>query len=217
LIPLLGTYRRASEIDFDGLPDRFVLKANHGSGWNIVCRDRESLDVRRARARMDRWLRTDFSRIAREWVYAGIEPQLLAEEFLAKPNGEPPFDYKFFCFQGRPTFVQVDYDRFIGHQRALYTTAWEKLPCALEYTLKEEPTAPPSALPRMLEVAAQLSKPFPFVRVDLYELEDRVYFGELTFFPGKGVERFRPREYDAIFGAQLDLSRVDAMHLIGAA
>jgi hypothetical protein len=213
LIPLIGAYRRAQEIDFDKLPNRFVLKANHGSGWNVICRDRSSLDLTKVRARLNRWLQTDFSRIAREWVYEGIEPRIICEEYLAAANGEPPSDYKFFCFHGQPRFVQVDYDRFIGHERALYTPTWEKLPCALEYTLKDEPTPPPQTLTRMLEVAAQLSKPFPFVRVDLYDLGDRVYFGELTFFPGKGVERFRPREFDAIFGEQLDLSRVSGVYI----
>jgi hypothetical protein len=213
LIPLIGVYRRAQEIDFYKLPEQFVLKANHGSGWNIICRDRRSMDLTRARARLNRWLQTDFSRIAREWVYEGIEPRIICEEYLATANGEPPSDYKFFCFHGEPRFIQVDYDRFIGHRRALYTPAWEKLPCALEYTLKEEPTPPPQTLARMLRVAAQLSQPFPFARVDLYELDDRVYFGELTFFPGKGVERFRPREFDAIFGERLDLSRVCGLHV----
>jgi hypothetical protein len=205
LIPLLGTYTSAAAIDFQRLPKRFVLKANHGSGWNILCRDRETLDFARTRARLDAWLRTDFSRIAREWVYEGIPPRLLCEEFLATATGEPPSDYKFFCFHGKPVFVQVDYDRFIRHERALYTADWKKLPCALEYALKEEPTPPPPMLTRMLELAGKLSAPFPFVRVDLYDLEGRVYFGELTFFPGKGVERFRPRDYDEIFGRHLQL------------
>jgi hypothetical protein len=208
LIPLVGAWESAPAIDFESLPNRFALKASHGSGWNILCRDKARFDFESTRKTAARWLDSDFSKVGREWTYVGLTPRILCEHFLTGPDGEPPWDYKFFCYHGEPRFVQVDYSRFQGHTRALYDTFWNRIPCQLEYRLQKKNSPRPATIKTMLSLAEKLSKPFPFVRVDLYEVGDKNYFGELTFYPGKGVERFKPGRYDRIFGEPLDLAKI---------
>ena len=188
LVPLHAVYSSAEEIDFDSLPEQFVLKVS--------------------RKKLTRWMESDFYKVGREWAYKGLIPQIVCEEFLCTPDGEPPWDYKFFCFHGEPRYVQVDYGRFTGHTRAIYGIEWKRIPCQLEYALEANDSAKPKTLETMLDLARKVSAPFPFVRVDLYELLDRVFFGELTFYPGKGVERFTPREFDRVFGQWIDLGKV---------
>ncbi len=147
----------------------------------------------------------DFYKVGREWAYKGLTPRILCEEYLADLDGEPPFDYKFFCFHGKPEYLQVDFDRFTNHTRAIYDMQWNKLPCKLEYAFNHEEHPKPACFDEMTSVAAVLSKPFPFVRVDLYESNGKVYFGEMTFYPGKGVEKFDPPEYDLKFGQLLHI------------
>lgn len=208
LIPLLGVYSSVDQIPFGDLPPQFVLKANHGSGWNIICRNKAALDVDGAKKKLNKWLKSDFSRVGREWAYRGIPPRICAEKYLADARGEPPADYKFFCFHGKVGFVQVDQDRFLQHTRSLYSPEWKKLPCALEYPIFPDEIAKPENLDAMIELAEMLAKSFAFVRVDLYSVSGNIYFGELTFYPGKGVERFCPASFDEQFGSLLDLQKI---------
>ncbi|HEY8962053.1 MAG TPA: ATP-grasp fold amidoligase family protein [Luteolibacter sp.] len=208
LIPLVGVYEDPSQIRYEDLPDQFVLKATHGSGWNLICHSKATFDSEAANQKMRKWLRTNFYPVGREWAYNHPTPRIVCEAFISDASGEPPVDYKFFCFHGEPKFIQVDYSRFSGHRRNLYTPEWELLPCSLEYPNEKNPPPAPRNLSQLLKVAAKLAAGFAFVRVDLYAVEDRIYFGELTFYPGKGVERFHPAVYDERFGALLDLSKV---------
>ena len=142
-------------------------------------------------------------------MYRGSKRVVVCEEFLDGGAGEVPRDYKFFCFHGEPRFVQVDYDRFSGHTRTLYDMEWKKLPCEFEYPYgPDESGHPPELFNQMTEIAKKLSNPFPFVRVDLYESGGSVWFGEMTFCPGKACERFNPKKYDLEFGKFLDLNRI---------
>jgi hypothetical protein len=208
LVPSIAIYDSVDQIDFDALPASFVLKASHGSGWNIICRDKKRLDVAVTRRKLARWHSQNFYEIGREWAYDALTPRILAEEFINGPDGDSPWDYKVFCFHGVARFIQVDYARFSDHTRALYDLHWNQLPCALEYPRRVQPSARPVALPELLRVAETLSIGFPFVRVDLYALGMRVLFGEMTFYPGKGVERFYPTSWDREFGAWLDVDSV---------
>jgi hypothetical protein len=208
LIPLIGAYSDPGQIDYETLPEQFVLKATHGSGWNLICRSKEKFDRAAAEKKMRKWLRSNFYRVGREWAYDHPTPRIVCETFISDVSGEPPVDYKLFCFHGEPKLIQVDYSRFSGHKRNLYTPEWKLLPCSLEYPNEGDPPPPPRNLSQLLEVAAKLAASFVFVRVDLYAVEDRIYFGELTFYPGKGVERFHPAIYDERFGDLLDLSKI---------
>jgi hypothetical protein len=211
LIPLLGVYNTPAEIPLADLPDAFILKATHGSGWNVICRSRASFDLAEAAARLSKYLGTSYYDFGREWAYAGIPPRILCETLLLDETGEVPTDCKIYCFHGEPALIQLSFDRFRALTLNFYDTDWRLLPCRRQYPNNlKAPRDPPVALPAMLNIARQLAQPFPFVRVDLYSLGRRVFFGEMTFYPGRGVTPFEPRSFEYTFGRLLDLSRIRA-------
>ena len=195
---------RVDHFPFEELPDAFVLKANHGSGWNILV-ERKS-GVRRADlvAAARKWLRSDFTIVGREWSYRNIRRAIYAEELLPGPTGTPPPDYKLFVFNGKVRIIQVDADRFAGHTQVLYDEHWN----AIDGTVAGAPGRPtplPASLPAMIDAAEAISLGVDFVRVDLYDIEGRIYFGELTSSPNKGLSPFRPASLDQWFGQNLRL------------
>lgn len=202
---LLGVFDSPDEIHIDRLPESFVIKATHGSGWNLICRNKCDVDWAEARGRMRYWLAQDYYAHGCEWAYRGLRPRLICEAFMEDVDGRVPKDYKFFCFNGEPAIVQVDHDRFENHTRSLYDKHWTLLPWTLKYPSHFTPIDPPSNLANMLSLARVLSAGFPFVRVDLYALRGRTVFGEMTFYPGGGLERFGPDEADRELGALLKL------------
>ena len=209
LVPLLGVYERAQDISYSALPDQFILKANHGSGWNVLCRSKSSFDHQTATIKLSKYLRSNFYNVQREWAYKEIKPQIICEALLLDDEGNIPKDYKVYCFNGEPKFLQVHYDRFTEHTTNFYDLDWHRMPCALKYpNHAERNSSPPEALSKLLTIAQRLSTPFPFVRVDLYVLGTRVFFGELTFYPEAGIGKFLPPEYDYIFGNYLDLRAI---------
>ena len=205
LIPQLGLYDDAAAIDFSALPERFVLKATHGSGWNILCRSRDGFDEAAARQRLAGWLAQDYYAVGREWCYRGLPGRIIAEQFLSDERGEPPADYKLWCFNGEPGLVQVDSDRFGPMRRAFFTPAWQPVEMTVIFNPPAQLPAAPPELPQLLAVARRLAVGFPFVRVDLYLHAGRIYFGELTFLAAKGVSAIRPYAADVQLGALLRL------------
>jgi hypothetical protein len=201
---LLGVYRRVEEIDLAALPSAFVLKPTHTSGSNVVCPDRATLDWPAARATLRRALGSDYYWVGREPNYRGLERRIVCERFLGEPGAELP-DYKIFCFHGEPRLVQVDTCRFVGHRRELYDLAWRPLRFCIEHPLPDRPMPRPTRLEELLDRARQLAAGFRFVRVDLYQVGERVVFGELTFYPGGGLNRFYPAAADREKGALLHL------------
>ena len=207
LIPQIAVFSSGAEFSLSEMPKKFVLKAAHASGWNYICKNKHEADETNIRVLIDTWVASDFSTIGREAMYRGSKRVVVCEEFLDGGEGDVPRDYKFFCFHGEPQFVQVDYNRFSGHARTLYDMEWKMLPCVYEYPLgPDESGQPPYLFDKMIEIAKKLSKPFPFVRVDLYEAQRRVWFGELTFCPEKACGRFKPQHYDLELGKLLHLS-----------
>jgi len=204
LVPLLGVYARPEDIPLEALPNRFVIKATHGCGWNELVTEKASWDWRRARKRLDRWLASNYYFKYGEANYKPLKGRILVEALLEDSSGEIR-DYKFFCYNGIARFIQLDSGRFTDHRRDIYDPLWTRLPVRLGYPNLDTPTPKPEGLEEMLELARKLSKPFPFVRVDLYYAQGLVYFGELTFVPASGMKRFIPLEYDAIFGEGIDL------------
>ncbi len=196
LIPSLGIYKNAKEIDFEKLPQRFILKTNHGSGWNIICRNKSTFKKKRAIKLLNRWLGFNAYYLSREKQYKIIKPLIICEELLEFEI----YDYKFFCFGGKAEFIQVDIDRFTNHKRAFYNLQWQKLPFSIRYEISEKNLAKPTQLEEMERVAAILSKNFQFCRIDLYIHNNQVYFGEITLIPGGGNEPFLPQEYDKKIG-----------------
>ncbi len=186
------------------LPERpewplpFVVKSSHATGQCAFIRTgREDWPAIRRRA--ERWLRRSYGGILDEWLYAQIEPQLLVEPFIGNPRSLP-VDYKILVFGGRARIVQVDTDREHGHKRTLYDLDWRRLPVRFNFPNDPRELERPRSLPLMIEAAETLGRGFDFVRVDLYEVEGRPLFGEMTFYPGSGLDRFTPREYDRLFG-----------------
>jgi hypothetical protein len=203
-VPLLGVYRSSAEIDPAALPQQFVLKASHGSGWNVICRDRSQLDWPQVRQDLDRWLRTDFSRSTREWCYANPQPRLVLEPLLIDDAGRPAHDFKVSCFDGVPKAITVDIDRFGDYHRSTFDAAWNDLRFTWRLPQPQQPPARPPQLDELLAVARKLAAGFPFCRVDCYLVNGRVYVGELTFYPYRGVNNL-PWHIDRLFGDWLTL------------
>ncbi|MBE9576228.1 ATP-grasp fold amidoligase family protein [Flavobacterium proteolyticum] len=198
---LLGVYETPNEIDFEKLPNKFVLKCVHGSGYNICVKDKSSLDIVKTKKILEKWQKKNFYNKGKEWAYKGIKPLIIAEKFLEEFEKEVINDYKFFCFDGKIKFIQIDIERQIKNYRCYYNTDWEKLNfCTEKKLFYEDETTRPEKLTEMIEVVEKLAENFPFVRVDFYLIENHIIFGELTFYPGNGLIKFLPEEMNTIVG-----------------
>lgn len=206
LVPLLAVADRAAELDWEKLPPAFVLKATHGSAWNVIVRDKAAANPAAIRATLDGWLRKSYSARTMEPQYARIRPRIIAETYLGHPS-EDPVDYKFHCFGGEPRLIHVVGDRSRAPTWAFLDPEWHMLDVRDGDTPPpDSPPPPPRRLRDMFDLARRLSAPFPYVRVDLYAIEDRLYFGELTFTPANGEIFFDPPDFDLTLGAHFDLS-----------
>jgi len=178
LIPLLGVYNNFEEIDFDTLPNQFVLKPNHTSGNIYICKDKKSINKKDLKRRINTWLNREYYWVHREWPYKNIKPKIICEKYMVDESGVELKDYKFFCFYGEP--------------KQHYKNGVKKI-------------VKPSGFNEMIQLSKILSKDIPHVRVDFYDIYGRIYFGELTFYHFSGFEKFEPVEYDEIFGSWLEL------------
>lgn len=204
IIKTIGFWDNVSSIPWEDLPKSFVIKTNHASGSTFIVKNKE-IDLNQGLINsLNKWMKIDFYKSSREHVYKGIKRKIFVEELIQNNYGEIPKDYKFFCFNGKPQFVQVDIDRFKDHKRAFYTLNWTKLPFTTLYKQYEGDIKRPKNFLEMISVAEKLSEGLTFIRVDLYDIE-KVYFGELTFFPGGGNEQFYPNEWDKTVGKMLIL------------
>lgn len=206
LIPLLGCWDRFADIDFDALPDRFALKANHGSGWNVIVKDKRTFDRAEARRRFDRWMRLDFAFCkGLELDYHGVPPKILAEAFIENAGGQL-YDYKVWCFGGKPQFVMFLADRGTHLKMANFDLDWKLLPFVYGYPQYAKPVPRPPNLDELLALAEKMARGFPFARVDFYRLDDgSLKFGEMTFTPYSGVCNWDPPEWNLKLGAQIPL------------
>lgn len=202
LIPLLWHGDNAEDIPFDELPNKFVIKANHGCGYNIIVQDKTQLDKAKTKKQLSRWLKENFGLdqfLGTAWAYKNIKPAIMIEEFIGL-NGKVPLDYKFFCYSGRAEFVQVSLDRFGDASERLLDRNFSPLDVWNGLKLYTRDMAKPKNYDKMLGLADTLSKDFDFIRVDLYSVGNKIFFGELTCYPAGGIARFEPKEYDFIFG-----------------
>ena len=205
LIPLIGVYKSVEEIDFDKLPDKFVLKITNGSQNNIVCINRHQLNWVKVSRQVQKWMNIDYYKRTREWPYKGIEAKIVIEEYLTDPSGDL-LDYKFFCFHGVPKFVQIDSSRFTSHKRDFYDIDLnEKIEFTVTYQNSNNTIQKPEGYAKMIEIVKSLSYNFKFIRVDLYNVNGVIYFGELTFYPGNCNELIRPKKYEKILGNMLNI------------
>ncbi len=203
LVPLLGVWDDFDKIKFRKLPSQFVLKTNHASAETEIIRDKNHINHFFLRREMNIWMKYPFHVLSFELHYKGIQPLILAEKYL-EPEGEEisPWDYKFMCFHGKPVCCWVDTDRYTGHRRNMYDMDWNIQSWRINEMFppigKEIPK--PKHFDQMIEIVSELSKDFSHVRVDLYNVNGRIYFGEMTFTSGSGFERFAPDEMDYEFG-----------------
>jgi hypothetical protein len=204
--PLLSVCGNIDEIDWSSLPDRFVIKANHGSGWNIFCDDKSSFDVNDARKNLREWLNTNFYRRFREWQYKDISPKILIEPYL---EGDPDLgliEYQFYCFDGKLEFIQIDVDSNANHSRLFVDRNWELAP----FVIKRLPIftghiPKPVNLDEYIHSVETLTQGMPFCRVDAYIYDDRFLISEMTLTPGAGFVTFEPKTYDTYFGKLIRL------------
>ena len=212
LIPLIGHYHSIDEVQWDKLPDRFVMKTTHGGGGLnvLVCNDKKEIDFNEVKRKLsfeNKPVKTNT--LGREWAYYGLQPGLVVEELLI--NDENPAagmnDYKIFCYNGNPKYIVVDVDRYIGHKRNFYDADWNNLHIGSDCPASDREIKKPVGFDHMMDVAAKLSEGFPFVRVDLYNNCGKIYFGELTFYPWSGYVQYTPDEADFMFGNDFALIR----------
>lgn len=210
IIPQLGVWERAEDIDFDALPQKFVLKCTHGSAMNIIVKNKSLLDVNKTRKKLNEWLALDFSMVTGmfELHYKYIKPRIIAEKFIEETDGNL-HDYKFHCFHGEPKFIEFIGDRiFNSHEyfSAIYSSTWEKTTISFNGDkLYEEDFPVPQKLDQMLILAKKMSQNYEYVRVDFYYLQNEVYFGEMTFTPDAGMIKFNDDKIDEEWGTWITL------------
>lgn len=209
LIPLLGVWDDPDEIDFDSLPQKFVLKCNHNSGFGMcICKDKSKLDVKKVKADLRKGLQQDYYITLREWPYKDVPRKIICEKYMEDGSTTELRDYKLFCFNGEPKATLICSDRFTenGLHEDFYNELWEKL-------LVKRPNIPvskevlerPVNFEMMKSIARKLAEELPFVRTDFYEINGKIYFGEMTFFPASGFSGFDPEYWDQKFGEWITL------------
>lgn len=207
------TYDNGEQIQFEELPEKFVMKTTNGGGGNniILCKDkRKGVDIQKVKKQLDKWLNSKQYNSGREWVYSGVKPRIVIEKFLDSGAHGGLTDYKFYCFNGKPYCVFVMNDRFSeeGTKKSIYDINFNLLPYG--YSDSEKLSGEfkkPKKFDEMIKIASKLSEDFPFVRVDLYNIDGTIIFGELTFFPGSGYLDFKPDEFDFKLGKQFILPK----------
>jgi len=205
LIPLLGVWDSFDEIDFDKLPERFVLKANHGFNWNYIVKDKSIFDKKVAKAKFDEWLNTNFAFKGLELHYMNIPPKIIAEKYIADLDGDI-FDYRFFCFDGTPKYLWLDIGSGTSHhKRNIYDLDWNLQNYKVSYPNMEENPEKPETFEEMLRLVNVLCQSFALVRVDLYSVSGKVYFGEMTFTPQNGFGKFDDIKQNRIYGDLIKL------------
>ncbi len=208
LIPLLGVWDDPKDIDFDKLPNQFVLKCNHNSGIGMcICKDKSKLDVQKTKEELKKGLKQDFYLSGREWPYKGVPRKIICEKFMTD-GGSELADYKIHNFNGVPKAVLVCRDRFkeSGLTEDFFDSEWKHLDVArTDHPNSTEEISQPAVLDEMLELSEKLAESIPFVRTDFYDVGGKVYFGEMTFYPASGFEKFVPDNYDSLFGEWLKI------------
>ena len=199
-----GCWDNFDDIDFSKLPDQFVLKATNGSGNVVICRDKNTFDYENARRTLNLYRKRHFSSKTKEWTYYNLPNKIIAERFITREDNSAIYDYKFFCFNGKPEFLLVGSDRDTDVKFTYFDMDWNYIPVKCGHGNNPN-IQRPVHFDEMVEVAKKLSEDFPHVRVDLYDEGGRVYFGELTFYHYGGTTRFEPDEWDFKFGQYFNL------------
>ena len=202
-IPLIGVWERTEEIPWNDLPDKFVLKCNHGCAYNIICKDKNSIDKKKIMSQLDKWLREDFGKFNAEIHYSQIKPRIVCEEYLGDGIDNFLVDYKIHCFNGEPRFVLICSDREGNKSNYnYYDLKWSRLDYS-NTQVKEFKR--PNSFDEMISISKIIANDFPFIRVDFYEINNQPIIGELTFVPAGGLDETLPKKADYEIGKMLSL------------
>jgi hypothetical protein len=203
---LYGVYERVEDLKFDQLPDAFVIKMTHGSSWNIICPDKNKLKWDTELRKLRGWQKENYYFHTREWAYKQVRPRIIVEKYLYDGSGSSLSDYKFFCFNGKPSIISVICDRYTERKLNFYDLEWNLLPWRRKYKNADRQIPKPARLDEMLEIAQILSEGLIFARIDLYDVQGKIIFGEVTIYPESGFSKFYPDEADLALGEKLDIS-----------
>lgn len=208
IIPTLGVYNSVDEIEFDKLPNQFVLKCTHDSGGIVICSDKSKLDIEAAKAKLRRGLKVNYYYQNREWPYKHVKPRIIAEQYMVDESGYELKDYKFFCFDGEVKLLFIASDRGSKTEETkfdFFDTDFNHLPFTNGHPNSTKPIKKPIGFEKMKELASKLSQGEPHLRVDFYDINGKVYFGELTFYHWSGMTPFEPIEWDYKLGEFIKL------------
>lgn len=207
VVPTLGVWDKFEDIDFESLPNQFVLKCTHDSGGIVICRDKQKFNKKKAKTKLNRLLASNFYTRCREWPYKNVHRRIIAEEYLEDSVECDLKDYKLMCFNGKVRCSFVCTDRFsnAGVHVTFFDRNWNRMPFQRHYPTSKKVISKPLNYDEMIRLAEELSKDIPFVRVDFYEVNGKIYFGEMTFYPGSGYEEFEPDEWDYTLGSWITL------------
>lgn len=210
IIPTLAVYDKVEDIDFDKLPNQFVLKWTHDSGGLVICKEKSKLNVGDARKKLKKGESSNYFWRNREWPYKDVHPRIIAEQYMEDSMCHELRDYKFFCFNGEPKALFIATDRSNPREETkfdFYDMDFQHLPFINGHPNSVKPIEKPCKFEEMKVLAAKLSKGIPHLRVDFYEVDGKVYFGELTFSHWSGLKPFEPREWDYKFGGWIKLQK----------
>ena len=201
-IPTYGCWNRFAEIDFANLPEQFVLKTTHDSGTVVICKDKQSFSIEKSKIKLEKSLKSNYWLHGREWPYKNVVPRIIAEKYMVDESGQELKDYKWFCFNGEPKALFIATERFSdeGAKFDFFDMDFNHLPFTNGHPNSTHAIAKPSSFEEMKNVARKLSADIPHVRVDLYDINGKIYFGELTFYHWSGLVPFEPPEWDLKFG-----------------
>lgn len=204
LIKLIGVYENVDKIDFAKLPDEFILKCTHGSHCNILCRDKRELDIYKAKIKLAKWMKRNWFWYGREWPYRNVKPRIICEELLLS-NGEIPGDYKVLCFNGKAKLIKVHINRFTDHKLDYYDINWNKTDITRNWPNSSTKHNRPELLEEMLQLSEILSQNTFHSRIDWYIVDNKLYFGEITFFDSSGFVNMDEEKYELMLGDWINL------------
>lgn len=207
LIPLIGVYDNIDEIEWDKLPNSFVLKNNNGSSMNFIVKDKNKVNILKIERLLKKWLKSKYYKIKKENQYLNVKNKIICEKYISDNDGNL-LDYKFFCFDGEPVFVKVDFDRYSNHTANFFDMSWKKIEMSeLGFANYNGEIKKPENFEKMIKIARSLAKDFQFIRVDLYNVDGKIYFGELTLTPASGKHSFLPIEKDLEIARRIKIER----------
>lgn len=209
IIPTIGIWDKFDDINFDKMPNQFVLKCTHDSGGLVICRDKSEFNINEAKKKINKSLKRNYFYSGREWPYKQIKPRIIAEEYVEEEVNKELVDYKLMSFNGKVKTIFTCTNRYSkdGMHITFFNRNWDKLPFERKYPSDKVNIDKPVTFDEMIELAEKLSNKIPFLRVDFYEVNGKIYFGELTFYPGSGFEKFEPEEWDYNLGKWIKLER----------